>query len=368
MLLGIDISRANKIQRTGVEWYSYSLIQEFKKIIPADARVILYMQDKPQADLLTLPQNWEIKILRWPFKFWTIFRLSAEMLLHKPDIFFSPANILPFFTPKKTFTTIHDIGFKKFPESYPAVERWLQDFGAKRALKKSAVIFTPSEFTKREIIDVYKMYSIKIIVTALGRNPSSVIPLDRGRDGGVDILEKYNIKKPYFLFIGRKEKKKNINSIIEAFRIFQEKNPNYFLVLAGPEKKLLITNYQLPITSLDWLPKNELDALLREATAFLFPSLYEGFGLPILEAFDAGVPVITSNRASMPEVAGDAAILIDPQNPQQIVEAMEKIIKDFALRAKLVARGKKRLDLFSWEKCAKITLGEMLNKKEESVG
>jgi len=366
MILGIDASRANKKERTGVEWYSYFLIREFKKLVPADARVILYLQSEPLPDILPLPPNWEIKILRWPFRFWTIFRLSWEMFWHKPDIFFSPANIPPFFTPEKTFTTIHDIGFKRFPECYSADERWLQDWGVRRAVKKlntplrspssaGQAIFVPSEFTKKELVEVYGANAQKIIVTPLGFS-SSAIPSSG---------EIKNIKKPYFLFIGRKESKKNISGLLEAFKIFQEKNPGYSLVLAGPPGIIHNTYYITQgVISLDWVSSADKQILLSNTEALLFPSLYEGFGLPILEAFSAGAPVITSNCASMPEVAGDAALLVDPKNPQEIAEAMNKITKNPALKAELIQKGLTRAQNFSWEKCAKDTLRILLGRQD----
>ena len=169
MVLGIDASRANKKERTGVEWYSYFLIQEFKKIIPQDIQVVLYSPDPLREDLLPLPANWQVKILKWSFKFWTLLRFSWEMLFHKPDVLFVPSHIIPFFPPNRSFTTIHDIGFKRFPESYSGPERRLQDFGVRRALSCAQTIFTPSEFTKNELLDVYKKLANpkKIIKTPL---------------------------------------------------------------------------------------------------------------------------------------------------------------------------------------------------------
>ena len=360
MLLAIDASRTNKKERTGVEWYSYFLIQEFKKIVPADTRVILYVQGEPLADLLPLPPNWEIKILRWPFRFWTIFRLSWEMLTHKPDIFFSPANILPFFTPAKTFTTIHDIGFKRFPECYGAGERRLQNFGVRHALRKADKIFTPSEFTKSELLTVYSAPAEKIAVTPLGYNTITATTVAETVHG---ILREHRIEKPYFLFIGRKDAKKNIAGIIEAFKIFRKKNPGYSLVLAGPGK-LQITNDELQITDIGWVDTEEKQALLKNCEAFIFPSLYEGFGLPILESFAAGTPVVTSNCASMPEVAGDAAILVNPKSSQEIADAMEKITKNPDLKSELIRRGTERLKNFSWIKCAKQTFEILTDAKK----
>jgi len=355
MILAIDASRANQKEKTGVEWYSYFLIQEFKKIIPADIAVRLYIQKELNADLLPLPPNWEVKILRWPFRFWTVFRFSWEILLNKPDILFIPANIIPFFAPKKTFTTIHDIGFKRFPECYGKTERWLQDFGTKRAIRKARVIFTPSEFTKKELVNVYGANAKNIIPISLGFNFSTKSATE------TDVLQKHGIKKPYFLYVGRKEYKKNIKNIIEGFKIFNEKNSEYYLVLVG-KNGYGWDKIEKPknIISLNWLPNNDIKVLMENAEIFLFPSLYEGFGMPILEAMSCGTPVITSNCASMPEIAGDAAYLVNPNNASEIAKAIKTIMLDEQVKKELKEKGVLRSKKFSWEKCAENSINSIL--------
>ncbi|MFC1612506.1 glycosyltransferase family 4 protein [Patescibacteria group bacterium] len=353
MMLGIDASRANKKKRTGVEWYSYFLIQKFKKLIPQDVDVILYSPSPLKKDLLPLPPNWKVKILNWPLgRFWTLLRFSWEMLQNKPDRLFVPSHIIPFFAPKKTFTTIHDIGFKRFPESYSWLQRLLQNFGTKRALSRAQTIFVPSEFTKKELKEVYGAPSEKITTTHLG---SEAEP-----DTAVSslIIEKYKIKKPYLFYVGRLEKKKNIENIIRAFEIFSAQNPNYSLVLAGSpgygfnNVKCQMSN----VKCLNWIPTEDLPALMAEADIFLYPSLYEGFGIPILEAFSCGTPVITSNRASMPEVAGGAANLVNPESPEEIASAIQQILNNIELKQNLINKGLKRSQAFSWYKCALETL------------
>lgn len=351
MSIGIDASRANKEKRTGVEWYSYFLIQEFKRIVPADTQVILYSPTPLRDDLLPLPQNWEVRILRWPFaRFWTIFRFSWEMLWRKPDALFVPSHIIPFFSPKRTFTTIHDIGFKRFPECYSWLGRCLQNFGTKRALHKAKKILTPSQFTKQELIKIYNAPEQKIIPIPHGCNTKlCAINADM-------VLDKYKIKKPYLFYIGRLEKKKNIENILKAV-----KGLNILLVLAG-KKGLEFPNYQLQITNyqyLGWVNDKDAQMLMNEAEILLYPSLYEGFGFPILDAFSLGVPVITSNCASMPEVAGDAALLVNPKNPQEITEAIKKILTNPELKNNLISKGKERAKQFSWQTCAQKTWNEI---------
>ena len=370
MILGIDASRANKEKKTGVEWYSYFLIQEFKKIIPQNIQVVLYSPTPLRKDLLPLPSNWKVKILKWPpRKLWTIFRFSWEMLWHRPNILFVPSHIIPFFAPKKTFTTIHDIGFKKFPEVYSSFNRWLQDFGTRRALTHASKIFTPSQFTKTQLLTTYKTLCAKsnlahsnIIITPLSYNKNLYKP--DVQNPILHIAEKYEIKKPYLFYIGRLEKKKNINNIIEAFKIFNKDNPDYSLVLAGSKGagwenlQFKVQNSKLKI--LNWVPDKDVPHLMASAEIFLYPSLYEGFGIPILEAMASGTPVITSSCASMPEVAGDAALLINPNNPQEIAETIQRIINNPSLKQDLIQKGLIRCKQFSWEKCAEQTLHQML--------
>ncbi|MBU1179812.1 glycosyltransferase family 4 protein [Patescibacteria group bacterium] len=361
MIIGIDASRANKKEKTGVEWYSYFLIQEFKKIIPQDIQVILYSPAPLREDLLPLPPNWQVKILHWPFRFWTLIRFSWEMLWHKPDILFVPSHIIPFFPPKRTFTTIHDIGFRRFPEHYSWLQRKLLNFGAKSAKKHAKTILTISEFTKNELIDVYKISEDKIKPIYLGYDNTKYKSLYEQRLPL--LIEKYGIKKPYLFYIGRLEKKKNIENMLKAV-----KEPDIDLVLAGKpgygyEKiKFAIINRKSAIL-LGWVPQEDVPALMAGAEIFLYPSLYEGFGIPILEAFACGTPVITSNRASMPEVAGDAALLVNPDNPQEISEAIQKILRNPEIKDNLINRGKERCRQFSWQRCAEETLNVLLQKE-----
>ncbi|MFA5133697.1 MAG: glycosyltransferase family 1 protein [Patescibacteria group bacterium] len=357
MILGIDASRANKPERTGVEWYSYFLIQEFKKMVPSDITVRLYAQEEIGSDLLPLPKNWEVKILKWPFRFWTIFRFSLEMLLHKPDKLFVPANIIPFFAPKETFTTIHDIGFKRFPECYGAAENRLQDFGVKRAIKKALIIFSPSGFTKQELNEVYRAPEKKIIVTPLGFSKPS-----KATESSKEIYKKYKINGPYFFYIGRLEKKKNIENLVKAFEIFNKRDKKYTLVLAGNNSFGFDAPNGENIKRLGWIPQKDAELLMQNAELFLYPSLYEGFGLPILEAMSARVPVITSNCASMPEVAGGGAYLIDPYNPELISNAISEILNIPDKKTSLIKAGLENIKKFSWPDCAQETLNHILQQ------
>jgi len=362
MILGIDASRANKKEKTGVEWYSYFLIQEFKTLIPKKIKVRLYSTKPLLPDLLPLPDNWEAKVLRWPPRIlWTLKRLSWEMLWHKPDILFVPSHILPFFTPKNTFTTIHDIGFRHFPQSYSWFNRFILNFGLWRAFKSAKKIFTPSEFTKNELKSVSKNID-KVVITPLGYDDKKYKLQDISAINS--ILKKHSIISDYILYVGRKESKKNILNMIKAFENIKSKIK---LVLVGTpgfgyqEIKKYIDSSKIKsnILELGWVEEKELPLLMAGAKIFLYPTLYEGFGIPILEAFASQVPIITSNNNSTAEVLGDAGLLVDPQNINDIQLAIEKILNNELLSAELTAKGLEQLKKFSWKNCAEKTLKNM---------
>lgn len=369
MIIGIDASRANRAQKTGVEWYSYRLIEELKKIIPGDVGVVLYSDEPLSGDLGILPPNWKSKIITSPIKspvtkkgwLWTQLRLSLEMILRWPDVLFVPSHAMPLFHPKKTVITLHDIGFLKFPEAYKPLARLYHRFSSWFAAKFAWKILTPSEFTKKEIVETYKINPEKIIATRLAPSMDFV-----AENFSEEILKKYNIAKPYFLFVGRVEEKKNVLGVLQAFEIFSKNKSLHNLVFAGLpgfgfeklEEKIK-NNERIKITG--FVKDEDLPAIYKNAEALILPSFYEGFGIPVLEAMSAGIPVICSNVTSLPEVAGDAAILIDPKNPEDISKAMEKVL-DAETRRILIEKGNARAKEFSWQKTAQKTWGVFSNK------
>ena len=399
MKIGIDASRANEKNRTGTEWYSYYLIQEFKKIAPKNLELILYTKEKLRDDLKELPDNFESRVLKWPPKFlWTQIRLSLEMLFHKPDILYVPSHTIPIIHPKNTVTTIHDIGFEKFKQLYSTKEigykqsilkkiirilvkiftlgkysnteydyhRWAVRF----ALKHAKTIFTVSQFTKKEIQEVFeaKNKNIKVIYSGYDKNKYNT---HQNLEKTNSILKKYNITKPFLLFIGRLEEKKNIRGLIEAFGILNEKYPqtNIKLLLIGQpglnfDKVFEIAkkyNIEKQLITPGWISNDETPNIMSAAEIFIFPSFYEGFGIPVLEAMSCGTPVITSKAASLPEVGGDAAYYIDPNKPEEIAAAINKILTDKHIYKILRKKGLENANKFSWKKCARETLGYITN-------
>lgn len=364
MLIGIDASRSAKQFKTGTEVYSTELIKNLALIDPPAGgnQYILYTPRDLKDLLSNLGANFSQKIL--PFgKFWTQIRLSWEMLTHKkPDILFVPAHTLPLKMPQKTVVTLHDVGFKHFPELYSPTDlkyhNWAMGHSAKNAIKIIAI----SEFTKNDIVKYFKVQPAKITVIYEGYDQESFKPLK----------EKIPSEKPYFLFIGRLEEKKNIVGMIKAYEILRhEKSINHQFILAGSpgfgydkiesELSKLPENIRKDIILPGYISQEKYVELLKSADILFFCTFFEGFGLPPLEAMACGIPVVSSNRTSIPEICGKAAILVDPEKPFEMATALSKIINDEGTRKALISKGIARASLFSWKKCAEETL-EVLEK------
>ncbi|PLX26165.1 hypothetical protein C0581_05145 [Candidatus Parcubacteria bacterium] len=367
MKIGIDASRANETQKTGVGWYAYHVIQELKKQTPRDVEVVLYTNKPLQGDLADLPSGWTQKVLKWsPKRLWTQVRLSWEMLLHRPDVLFIPAHVFPLIHPKKTVMTVHDIAAITFPGSYSWFERWYSVWSARVALKKLWKIITPSEFTKSELesLKVRKFKSDKIHVIHHGYDKRY-----SENENKVEIekaLDKYGLKKPFLMSIGRLEEKKNTVRIIKAFEKLRLTTENLQLILIGnpghgyDKVKKVIDNskYKEDIITPGWVDNNDLPILMSGAEVFVFPSLYEGFGIPVLESLASGTPVVTSKGSCLEEVGGDVCIYVDPADVDSIVHGISDAFDASEIR---IQQGLKHTEGFSWEKCAKKTLETLLS-------
>ncbi len=357
MLIGIDASRAGKKIKTGTEWYSYQLILQLTKIDYKN-NYILYTKSDAINFPSHLPANFKIKILHWPFLFfWTHFRLSLEMLINPPDILFVPAHSVPLIHRNRTIVTIHDLGFLHFPQLYSLISRLYHRFSAWWSIKFAKKIITISNFTKQDILKNFNIDKNKIEVIPLGINPSDFYQTDNKFN-----LTDFKIKNKYFLYIGRIEKKKNIEFLLHTWQEFLKTNRNFSLVLAGKdgygsqEIKNKFKNLE-NVIFLGYVSEQEKIFLLKNCFAFIFPSLFEGFGLPILEALAAGSLVLCANNTSLPEVGGDIVWYFDPKDQISLLKLLQKAInlnpQEFV---KYQSQAHERVKLFTWEITAKKTL------------
>ncbi len=356
MLIGIDASRTAKQFKTGTETYSTELIKQLSKIDPRND-YLLYTPRPIEEKLGELGPKFRYKIL--PFgKFWTQIRLSWEFLTHhKPDIFFVPAHTLPLVIPKKTVVTLHDLGFKHYPELYNPTDLFYHNWAMGHSVKHASHIITISEFSKKDILANFIIDPAKITVIYEGYNEVEFKPLK----------EKRKPAKPYILFIGRLEEKKNIVGMIRAYGILRkEKAIKHRFILAGSpgfgyekiqaEIAKLSPNVQRDIILPGYISQEKYVDLLKNADLLFFCTFFEGFGLPLLEAFASGVPVVASNRTSIPEVVSKAGILVNPEKPFEMAVALSRVINDAATRNALISKGLARASLFSWRKTAEKTL------------
>jgi glycosyltransferase involved in cell wall biosynthesis len=361
MFIGLDASRANNVTKTGVEWYSYHLIQGLKKF-DNDNRYFLYTPNKLNQELGKLPNNFEEKILKWPSSFfWTKGRLSLEMLFNKPDILFVPAYTFPFVGGKKNIITWHDLAYERFPEYYSRRELLSLKTGAKRMLKMADKILTVSNFTKSELMEIYNLESARIEVINLGLD-SEKYNLNKIKPTSLD---KFELTKPYLIFIGRLEEKKNIVNLIKGFNLLKTKfHLDYQLVLIGSSgygkkkifKEINESPYKKDIKIFGWLPEEEKINLLAKAKIFIYPSFYEGFGLPLLEAMSLKVPIVASDIPVHREIAENAAIFFQPTNFEELAKTINELANNNELKLDLINRGLERVKNFSWEKTCKKTI------------
>lgn len=355
MIIGIDASRYSHESATGVEWYSWHIINALKGLVSEKDELVFYSRGKIDGlGTRVLPAR----------RLWTLVALSREMCKNPPDVLFVPSHTLPPSLPKRSVIMIHDLAFKILPQAYTFFQRQHLHWSTKRAVKCASAIIVPSEATKTDLINFYNCLADKIVVIPHGFTPPRTVSVEVLENS--EIFKYFGIDKSmkYLLFVGRLESKKNLVNLVEAFAEFAKKNPDFRLVLAGKRgvgfKKLLQRIDELDLMHKVIMPgyitEEEKSALYQHCRAFVFPSLYEGFGLPILEAFHYGKPVLTSNISSMPEVGGEAAYYVDPHSVESIEKGLEVISKDDDYVRGLVKSGTERLKNYSWEKAAQATL------------
>jgi len=358
MIIGIDASRAVTAKPTGTEMYSRHLIREMLKLSSA-YRFRLYVRSYPPEGVFP---GGEVRVIPFP-RLWTHLRLSWEILRFPPDALFVPAHVLPLVHPRCSVVTVHDLGYLKFPETHPWRQRLYLYLSTWWNVCVASHVLVDSLATKQDIIAHYRIDAKKITVAYPGADEA----LKSVEDWGIIEAAKarYGIDGRYFLYLGRLQPRKNLSALVKAFsELLPKLTPDFKLVLAGKRgwltEALFSQIADLGLEERVLLPGYVADrdkaAILSGAEAFLFPSLYEGFGLPVLEAQACGCPVITSTTSSLPEVAGSSALLVDPADHIAIAEAMRRIVFDPGLRDQLSEAGYRNVGRFSWTSTAEQVL------------
>lgn len=363
MKIGVDagcLAVTDKRLKVGVYQLTFCLLCELGKI-DKNNLYLLYSFQPIAEEILGQFSSKMKNIVVGPKFGWRYFGLPKKLFLDKLDIFIGPSQALPVATFCLSIVIVHDLAFEHFPECYPDSLQRLRTLTTS-AVKKADKIVAVSNSAKKDLIEIYNVLPKKITVVYEGCNPS----IKRQSQEAVKRVKmKYKIDGDYFLFVGSLKRIKNVPRILEAFAGFLKasKKKNVFLVLAGgdlwqdPEIDCTIKRLKLEkrVKKLGFVEDEELSALYSGAIAFISPSLYEGFGLTLLEAMACGCPVIAGNTGSQPEVVGEAGILVNPQLITKITSALLRISKDIQFRSSLIRAGFERAKLFSWQKFAKET-------------
>lgn len=358
-LIAIDASRAGQLHRTGTEGYSLSIIRALTAL-EQDHRYILYFRDEPPHDLLPAYPNVEYRVIHRS-RLWTHTALGPAIRCARPDVFFVPAHVIPWpgVGDVPAVVTVHDLGYLRFPGSHPLIDRLYLDWSTRHSARAARCVIAVSQATADDLIELNGVPRQKIRVVHSG--------VDEAMEA-VPLPERFAIPGPYILHVGSLHPRKNLARLVEAFALVKDTLGDLRLVLAGRPgwgyDRLLERIDELGLAGRVILPgyvsDEERSVLYRGARVYAFPSLYEGFGFPVLEAMAYGVPVVCSNTSSLPELVGDAALTVDPLDVQGLAEAVKRLLVDETLRRDLVQRGFRRVELFSWETCARSTLNVLI--------
>jgi glycosyltransferase involved in cell wall biosynthesis len=362
MKIAVNTRLLLKGKMDGIGWFTYETLKRIVKLHPEHEFIFIFDR-KYDPEFIFAKNVTPIVITppaRHPVLWYIYFEYSIPYILNKikPDVFLSPDGWLSLRTKYKQIAVIHDINFEHYPEFLPfTVRKYYLHFFRKFA-NKAERIATVSEFTKKDIVEKYKIASEKIDVVYNGANEKYCpLPVDKQEP----VRQKYTGGAEYFLFIGTIHQRKNLINLILAFDKFKETNRNNVkLLIVGAimwdgkklDEVLKKIKHRSDIIFAGRADEDELATIIASALAMVYPSYFEGFGIPIVEAMYCDVPVITSNVTSMPEVAGDAALLVEPHNVDSISEALGKIYSDKDLRNTLIRQGRQQRELFSWQKSA----------------
>jgi len=365
MKIAIDASAAVR-QLGGVSEYSYRIIQSLGELAsPHEFFLATVGRDRSTLRALpTLPHQFHEYPIRLPYRIlnW-LWRTTGfpklNFFLPKFDVFFAPHFLVPPVTARRMVVAVHDVLFLDHPEWFTPsdAQRFREEIV--RACRLADHVLTLSEASKNSLIRHQLITAEKISIVHLAGDYTKPTTAELER-----VQQKYSLPKEYFLFIGTVEPRKNIMRILTAYRELRESGKTVIpLVIAGrrgwigPEFDEAIAAFEPgAVHVLGSFSREDRDGLLAGATALVFPTLAEGFGIPVLEAMAAGIPVLTSNCSSLPEVAGDAALLVDPESIPAIAAGMHDLVTDHALRERLVLAGLARSKQFSWKKAAQETL------------
>lgn len=371
---GIDARAANEARRAGIGNYALEAIRALGAA-PGDWRPRLYVDRAPGAALSEAAAGMEIRRLP-PGRLWTQRQLARELRRDPPDVYYTASLQAPLRCPAPIVATVHDLAFLGFPEHFTWRRRFSARLQARQVIGAAARLVADSEATRADILRYYRIPAARVSVGWAGAGAAFRPAADPAALAA--FRARLGLPERYVLYVGRLQPRKNIARLVAAFSEAVARRPSlpHRLVIAGAEGWLHAGIHAAAADSaareriqfLGFVDEADLPGLYQAAEAFALVSLWEGFGLPALEAMACGTAVITSNCSSLPEVAGDAALLVDPEDTGAIADGLERLMTDEALRARLAAAGPARAARFSWAATARVLVAAFDAAVEDTTG
>ncbi len=370
MRIAVNAIFLQKNQLEGYGWFVQEVFSRLSKKYPEHEFVFLF--DRPFDKSFLFEKNCTAVVVKpaarhvFAFKYWYDLAAAGEVRRLKADVWVQPYGFCSLTSSVPQLLFVHDISFKHLPKQVSWHQRFYYQWGTPRFLQKARQILTVSEFSKKDILAHYPMDPDKISV-ASGAARSIFHNIHWAEKDA--IKSGYADGREYFLFVGGIHPRKNLLNLLKAFSLFKKwQKSNMRLIVVGRLawqytdliEKLKTYKYREDVVMLNYVSDEQLAKITASAYALVYPSFFEGFGLPIIEAMQSATPVICSNTSSMPEAAGEAALFADPNDPDAIAKQMLAVYKDESLRDELIQKGKLRAAEFSWDKTAELVWNAIL--------
>ncbi len=358
---------ANIKNRVGSNQYAFELM---KAIYQLDRKnqYLIYLPNSPLPDLPKERDGWHYKVVG-PKKLWNLLGLPLALWQQKPkpDVIFNPGHYSPIFLPAPLVVTIMDLGYLRFPQHFPKLTYGKLKFWTGWSIRRAVHLLTISQTTKNDIMNYYKIDSKKITVTYPGYD-EKIFKLPINKLQIEKTKEKYGIKGDYILFLSTLKPSKNVEGLIQAFKSITQgvRCKGLRLVVSGKKgwmfekifERVKELDLEDKVLFTDFVEEKDVPALMAGAKVFVLPSFWEGFGIPVLEAMAMGTPVVVSKMGSLPEIVGDAGVVIDPYSPESIAQGIEEALRR---KEELTKKGLKQICQFNWLNCAQKTLEVLKN-------
>lgn len=369
MIIAVDGNEANVSEKVGVSIYTFQLLTYFQKWANKDTQFVIFLKKPKRPELPEASAYFTYSV--YPGPLWSQFILPMQLYKNKLfssqkiDVFFSPAHYAPRFSPVPTIVTIHDLAYFMYPHEFLKKDLYQLTNWTKYSVHNAQKIIAVSKTTKKDIMHYYQIpeNKIKVIYNGFDNKSNNQNRLFNNENPLIEYLN----KNKYILFVGTLQPRKNISFLIAAFAQVLPQFPDLKLVIVGKKgwlydhifSEISRLKIEQSILFTGFASDTEKTYAYMKAQCLVLPSLYEGFGLPVLEAMDNDCPVLASFTSSLPEVGKDAAIYFDPKDVSDLTEDITTILTNKTIRDTLIKKGHERVKEFSWETCAKQTLHEL---------